>query len=386
MRVAVRRAALALLVFVSCGAPPKKVCWTLPSPPPTYDPDEDKDEVQVAFLGVGGLLIRWQRAAVMTAPLYSNPTIGELALSEIHPDRQLIEKLMWHDVKDVRAILAGHSHYDHLMDVPYVALHRAKNADVLGNEAMVKLLAPIKRDLAARSPPNRLWSLEKNPIYDVPGAPIRIRGIVSEHSPQVGPQFVTRTARVLSWFIPFPRVTFWRGEDERELESLPVRVGNWPAGTTLAYVVELLAPGSSTVAFRIYYQDSPTRPSYGYPDWPASPHTYDLAVLTMGGATEFHDFPGDIVRYLKARFVMGIHWEDFFNPRQLPVQGQYNRKERIQYAPAVSEGRFLKAVRKAQPPGGRAIVPCPDHVTTFTRGAGGWEITGGVAAWGKGRD
>ena len=92
-------AALAFLAALSCGAP-RKLCVTLPSPPPVHDPLADKDEVQVTFLGVGGVIVRWQGAAVMTAPLYSNPTIGEIALSEIHTDRQRIDALMRQDLHE----------------------------------------------------------------------------------------------------------------------------------------------------------------------------------------------------------------------------------------------------------------------------------------------
>jgi hypothetical protein len=159
---------------------------------------------------VGGVLIRWQGASIMTAPLYSNPTIGELALSEIHVDRQRINGLMRQDVSDVAAILSGHSHYDHLMEVPFVALHKATKADIVGNDAMVKLLHPIEEDLEGRAPPNHLVSLERRSDYDVPGAPIRVRAVISEHSPQIGPRLISHTARLIGWLFPLPEVTFWR--------------------------------------------------------------------------------------------------------------------------------------------------------------------------------
>jgi hypothetical protein len=376
-------AAFACLAAMACGSLPTKPCSTLPSPSPALDPIADRDGVQVTFLGVGGVIIRWQGAAVMTAPFYSNPTVGEMALSEIHSDRQLIDALMRQDVSGVAAILSGHSHYDHLMDVPYLALHKARKADIVGNNAMVKLLHPIQAALEARTPPNHLVSLEDQRSYDAPSASMRIRAVLSEHSPQIGPALVSRTARLLGWLIPLSVVTLWRGEDEYDQTTLPTRVGGWPAGTPLAFVIELLEPGTTRVVFRIYYQDSPTREGHGYPDWPTSPHAYDLAILTVGGATEFRSFPADIVKYLKAKFVMGAHWEDFFNPRMLPLTGQSNRPEKILYAPGVDEGKFLRAVGGAQAPGGRAIVPCPDKTTTFRKGASGWEITGDDGGWTK---
>lgn len=312
----------------------------------------------------------------MAAPLYSNPTIGEIALSEIHADRQRIDGLLRQDVSNVRAIVSGHTHYDHIMDVPYVALHKAKSADLVGNNALVKLLDPIKASLGET---RKMVSLESPspPVYDVPGTRFRIRSVVSQHSPQMGPRLIGSVPRLLGFFIPFPGVTLWRGEDELPAKELPVRVGTWPAGTTQAFVIELLDP-DDTVAFRIYYQDSPTVPPYGYPDWPKASSRYDLAILCLGGATEYRAFPRDIVRYLGPAYVMGIHWENFFDPRPLPTPGDTNVTEKIHYAPGVKEGKFLSAVREVQPAGGRAIVPCPDKVATFRKGPSGWEIEDGT--------
>jgi hypothetical protein len=366
--------------LAACVSIRPKMCTTL-----VAEPAYSADTVQVAFLGVGGVIVRWQGKAIMTAPLYSNPTVVEMALSEIHVDRQRIDGLMrdsLHDLKDVRAILSGHSHYDHLMDVPYIALHRATNAEVIGNDSMVKLLDPIAKDLD----PRKLVSLQK-PLANeqlVPGTRFRVRSILSQHSPQFGPRLEGRTARLLAWLLPLPNVSLWRGEDEYPMARLPVRVGEWAGGTTLAYVIELLEPDSDDVAFRIYYQDSSTRPPFGFPPKKGTgDYKYDLAILCLGGATEYHDFPRDIVAHLAPEYVIGVHWEDFFNPRELGDPTKLGVREEIHYAPGVHEKDFLTAVRAAQPSGGRAIVPCPDKTTAFTRTGGVWSIPSGDPDWTK---
>jgi hypothetical protein len=266
------------------------------------------------------------------------------------------------------------------MDVPYVALHRARDADIVGNNALVKLLDPIKASLG---PTRTLVSLESPspPVYDVPRTRFRIRSVASQHSPQIGPRLIGTLPRLLG-FLFFPTVTLWRGEDEEPAKDLPIRAGDWVAGTTQAFVIELL-DASGAVAFRIYYQDSPTLPPYGYPDWPNNPNRYDLAILCMGGSTEYKSFPRDIVRYLGPAYVMGIHWEDFFNPRPLPT-AERKPDEKIHYAPGVKEGRFIGAVRDALPAGGRAIVPCPDQVATFRKDARGWQLAD-EAGWSRPR-
>jgi len=379
-RTGARRIASFLLLasLAGCATPRPKICTTL-----VAEPVYSTETVQVVFLGVGGVIVRWEGQSIMTAPLYSNPTIGEMALSEIHVDRQRIDGLMresQHELKGVRAILTGHSHYDHLMEVPYIALHRAINAEVIGNDAMVKLLAPIAKELY----PRRLVSLQDPPAdgHLVPGTRFRIQSVRSQHSPQIGPRLQGRTAQLLAWLFPLPDVSLWRGEDEHPAERLPVRAGEWPGGIALAYVIELLQPGSDDVAFRIYYQDSPTQPPYGFPSEKHT-YTYDLAILCMGGATEYPEFPRDIVAHLAPRYVMGVHWEDFFNPRKLGDTAEASVREEIQYAPGVEEKDFLAAVRGAQPSGGQAIVPCPDKATVFTRTGKVWRIPGSDPDWTK---
>jgi hypothetical protein len=362
--------------LLSCVRP--KVCTTL-----VPEPAADKDTVQVTSLGVAGIIIRWQGAAIMTAPLYSNPTMVEIALSEVHTDRQRIDSLLRQEVSSVRAILSGHTHYDHLMDVPYVALNLAKKADIIGNDEMLKLLHPIRKELQGRTPPNDLVSLEHATApYPVPGTPIRIRAVLSEHAPQLGPRLLAKQLGLLGRLIDLPSVTLWRGEHETDLDRTPVRAGEWPLGTPLAYVIELLDPATQAVAFRIYYQDTSTRKPYGYPERPGG-DTYQLAMLTMGGATEVKDFPREIVQHLDAQFVVGIHWEDFFSPRALALKQEINRTEKIRYAPGVRENEFLKIARAAQTSGGRALVACPDQVMTFRRVSGRWQVMGDETGWSR---
>jgi hypothetical protein len=310
----------------------------------------------------------------MTAPFYSNPTMGEIALTEVHSDANRIDALLHQDVSDVRAILVGHSHYDHAMDVPFLSSRKVSGATVVGNDALGKLLAPIRTSL-----PGGIVSLEHrdacaDPGYDVRDSRFRVRAIPSEHSAQIG-------KNLLYGLITFPKVALWRGEPFDPGVALPTRVGAWPAGTTLAFVIDLLEAGTDDVAFRIYYQDSPTRQPVGYPPTCLSGRPVDLAVLCVGGASELPRFPGDIVRTIRPRFVLGAHWEDFFNPREIPVQRGRTVRERIGLLPGVKPSRFLKVVGKELPPGGQAVVPCPDAVTYFTRLHGTWTIAATDAEW-----
>src|SRR5262245_8387755 len=92
----------------------------------------DPARVQVRFLGVGGFSIRRGGDVVLAAPLYSSPEPGALIAGTIPPEpKALDEFFVAHglntDAPDIRAIISGHGHYDHLMDTKYF-LDRAPSA------------------------------------------------------------------------------------------------------------------------------------------------------------------------------------------------------------------------------------------------------------------
>ena len=297
----------------------------------------------------------------------------------------------------MRAIVVGHAHYDHAMDIPYIAVKKAPQASIYGSHTLVRVLAPLADQMGTSNPLISLedqalcrienpsddpCAREKDPCAQTGPVPLagsrrfRLWPITSEHSPQLGPGLVLGPFRRLA---PFAPVTLWRGQLLVPARTLPSRAGGWPTGTVLAYVIELLNESGKDAVFRIYYQDSPTRRPIGYP--PRCVGRIDLALLCVGGATELQEFPQDIVAEIKPKFVMGAHWEDFFNPRPLPLPGQRDVKESIRPVAGVKVEAFLKAVGRVLPAGGQATVPCPEAVTYFQRDGEGWKIVKTTASW-----
>lgn len=369
------------------------------------------DAVEVRFLGVGGFLIRYgsggQWDTVLTAPLYSNPTFGEIATQPVNPDGRLIDALLPQEADEARAIFVGHGHYDHLMDVPWVATRRARQAVIYGNDAVydvlqtspdvkarVKSLEPLANQACHWTGNCRAGTPPWTP-YRVPGMRLRVWSILSEHSPQFvlpGP---------LAWLFPNP-VHLWRGTPFEPPTRLPTRPGDWPEGTVLAYVFDFLTVDSSAadtlwdspqVAFRVYYQDSSARLPFGYPPEVYREHPpglaprVDLALLCVGGSEEIPGSAGEIVRRLAPRFIMGQHWEDFFNPRQLQVPRPPKRAREPAYetyrgliAGADPKG-FEKRLRAALPKDAEYVMACPDAITRFTRTNGSWGIALSSERW-----
>lgn len=385
---------------IGCGVYTRVCLRTAPPRPP------GPRQVQVTFLGVGGFLLQYQtqggpRVALMTAPLYSNPNVLEIATQTVATDQRLVDGLLGPQLGGagdvVAGILSGHAHYDHLMDVPYVALRWTTRADLYGNDAMVKLLDSLRPALKGRrlvSLEERARELEKRRCwtdsdcpaglvdgYESVGDHIRVWPILSEHSAQF---------RIELPFVPkslLPPVHLWRGDLLEARKEMPSRPSEWVEGTTLAYVIDFLDRPGGEIAFRVYYQDSGTRDPYGFP--PACllrQRSVDLAILCLGGAETVRAHPSAIVTRLKPRFAIASHWEDFFNPRTLPLPNtsctpESDSRERFNAIPTGKPKALMRQLRAAMPSRSATTWPCPDTSTTFEFSGGVWRVLSSTADW-----
>jgi hypothetical protein len=316
----------------------------------------DDEKVTVQYLGVSGFLIRRGDDVVLTAPLYSNPSLVEVVANHtIRPDTDLIDRLLPPEASEAKAILVGHSHYDHLMDVPHVALQTAIEADIYGSTTTENLLAPIAGQLGRRMAPVRVVALDGvagdhlAPGEWVPIGPgIRIMALRSEHSPQV-------TLEILSHEMP---IHLWRGRQDRPRQELPRTASDWPEGPTFAFVIDFLDQDGEPV-FRTYYQDSGASEPLGFvPPGMTAAKGVDLAIICVGGDFEnLRNHPKGILENTRPRFVLLSHWEDFF-----VTQDAHDMNGEVFEIPLASERKtpkFRKLVRQALGKDAQEWLPCP---------------------------
>ena len=278
------------------------------------------ETLEVRFLSVQGFAIRWRSTVVMTPPLYSNPPLEAVLAGNAdlpRKDALVRSQLRPEWVRDAAAILVGHSHYDHLMDVPYISKEFAPGATIYGSTTAANLLE------ASGVPRSRLTALNADddnvvdyrPCAEAPaeccvfkagsegrwltiaGGRARIRALCSRHSPQ------------------FARLPVSSQGCERTVPARPPHTADsWKLGDTLAYLIDFLDEDGA-VAFRVYYQDSPTAPRFGYlPDALARERRVDVALLCAGGFNQVDDNPRGILANAKPRHVLLGHWENFFEP------------------------------------------------------------------------
>ncbi|MBI5516959.1 MAG: hypothetical protein HY909_24465 [Deltaproteobacteria bacterium] len=337
--------------------------------------------LEVRFLGVQGFVLRRGGDVVLTAPLFTRASVLDVTFGRVAPDEVAITAgLVPVPLGELSAVVTGHAHYDHLLDVPSV-LRRAPRATLYANRTARHLLAalapdrplcdaaapasPLARDrvLAVDEPSAsavdyRLCPGQRPPgaslegrWVTVPGARVRLRPLCSEHPDQV-------------FFFHFGA-----GSVTADQCALPPRAGDWLEGATTAWLVDFLNDAGRP-AFRVYYQDAPTNGPTGHvPADLLAEKRVDLALLCVGNYDAVRNQPGELLDALRPRFALSGHWEDFFTPASAPPRplpflnlDTYTRRAETALPPPsdaalLVDGRATTARHVVAMPGARFEVP-----------------------------
>jgi L-ascorbate metabolism protein UlaG (beta-lactamase superfamily) len=102
----------------------------------TREADSAARGLTVTFMGVSTLLFDDGDSAIMTDGFFTRP--GRLSLARFRPDSaRIMQALNRGRVERLAAVIPLHSHYDHVMDAPYVA--RWKGAKLVGSSSTSKV-------------------------------------------------------------------------------------------------------------------------------------------------------------------------------------------------------------------------------------------------------
>lgn len=285
-----------LLVVLCLGGCAKDLTGTEPT-----TQQQGLAEPKITYLGVGGWLLNWKGEELLFAPSFSNPSFPPFLVAA-NPKR--IDDYM-PKTKNVTVLLIGHSHYDHLLDVPLIMQKYTPNAIAYGSVTAGHILAavplssrfvnmeakmiPVERDgraepVVVKSDDQR-W--ERNGHF-------RFLAIHSKHAPHVA------------------GIDLLPGDyDKKELSELPKTVFGWREGTTLAWLVDLL-DDDGKIVYRIHYQDSASNPPYGFPPILPDNKRVDVEIICAASTDQVELYPEALLKITQPRKLLIGHWEDFF--------------------------------------------------------------------------
>lgn len=236
--------------------------------------------VQVRFLGVSSLVVSDGTTTLVTDGFVSRPSLWRTLATRIAPDERAIDDALDRAaLREAAAVLVVHSHYDHAMDAPLVALRTG--AVLVGSEST----ANVARGLGF--PEARLRSADAGQPMTF-GA-FRVTCLRSRHFPH-GMAMGEITA---------PLVPPARATEYLEGGSYSILIEH-PAGT-------LLVHGSA-----------------GWVDGALAGRRADVVFLGIAGlATQDAGYTqryfAEVVDAVGPRLVVPIHWDDFSRPLTEPL-------------------------------------------------------------------
>lgn len=254
------------------------------------------NKLQIKYLGAAGYFIKFAECSILTAPFFSNPSLLQIAFRQIQSDESEVDRWLSslsEALKEIEAILVSHCHYDHLMDVPFLAGKYCAAAKIYGNKTMKHILSSLPcsaktvalNDTAGTSSKMGTW-------HYTCGGRIRFMAIESEHSPMLF------------------GIKFFTGRYESDLESVPTRAKQWLEGQVFAFLIDFL-DGNGEVKFRIHYQDAASPLPCRFPPTNDGKRV-DVAIVCLPGFDQVTGYPEEVMKALQPRLVILGHWENLF--------------------------------------------------------------------------
>jgi L-ascorbate metabolism protein UlaG (beta-lactamase superfamily) len=210
---------------------------------------ESREPITLTYLGVAGWQIDAGERTILADPYFSRPDLSGL----VSPDAAAIAR---RSPKRAELIVIGHSHVDHLLDAPSVAL--ATGAQILGSVSTANLAR------ASGVPAERIITVKGGEDYEMGGYSVRV--IPSLHSALDG-------KHAFGGALASP-------------PKLPMRFADYEEGGTFIYLVRIAGHQvliSSTANF-IERELEGLRP--------------DVAIIATGLRQEIYDYTCRLLRVL----------------------------------------------------------------------------------------
>lgn len=273
--------------------------------------------MKVTFFGTTTLLFDDGKDQVLFDAHFTRPSLPRYALGSAPSNTELIdEKLRLHGVDRLRAIFISHSHHDHVMDAPHIAVKTG--AKIYGSASALNVAR------GGNVPEDRLEAFTGNETFDVMG--YRVKVIPSKHSK---PNLLNND---LGQTIDAPL-------------RQPARLRSYKEGGSYDFHV--------TAGDKRYV----IRPSFNYIEGQMAGYKADVLFLGVAGlqkadAEMEKRFFAETVGRLSPKLVIPIHWDNFFSPLTKPVTGMPWFIERTEVV-------FFKLARYCEEKGINCLVQIP---------------------------
>ncbi|HEY4121865.1 MAG TPA: MBL fold metallo-hydrolase [Byssovorax sp.] len=230
--------------------------------------------VRVRWLGTAGFEIEHAGTVLLVDPYVTRASYGACVWRPLAPDLAAVARY----APRADAIVVGHTHFDHALDVPAIALQTG--AKVFGSRSAVALCR------ASGVPEAQVRDVERSPGQDavvVEVGPLELRFYPSAHS------------RFALGRVPFPG-------DIADCDDVPLRIERYRCGAV--FTLEIRVAGKTIVHLG----------SAELVEASLGARSPDLLLLCAAGWTASDRLPERVMAKLAPRAVLLSHWDNFFRP------------------------------------------------------------------------
>nr|MBK7070363.1 MBL fold metallo-hydrolase [Deltaproteobacteria bacterium] len=238
-----------------------------------FEVPSGRGPIRVTWLGTAGFAIEHAGTVVLIDPYLTRASLPTLIASPLRSDHSAIAR---HAPK-ADAIVAGHTHFDHVLDVPAIA--RATGAKVFGSRSCATLC--LGSGVPAAQVVDVEGSMRGEPLQAEVG-PFTLRFIPSVHS------------AFMLGRVPFPG-------DISDCDQVPMRSHHYRCGAVFG--VELRVAGKT-----LYHLGSADLLDV------RAPRDVDLLLMCVAGWTTTPRFTDRVMRAFTPRAILLSHWDNFFSP------------------------------------------------------------------------
>lgn len=255
--------------------------------------------LQIRWLGTACHLLQLGDAAILTDPFVSYHAITKVGLGKIASNEKKV-RAKFADLPPPRAIFIGHSHYDHMLDLPAaMQLPGWKGTPIYGSRTTKNILHGFSPELAGRvhqTETDESW----RQVAVAGNSTVEYMAVLSEHAPQLG------------------RILLYPGKVTEPLTEPPTKADQYKVGETYAYFFRLThrsqiptASRPTQTSFTIYFSGAAANAPIGLPKAdPATP--IDVAILCVPGWKNVKGYPVEVIKRLRPRHIVLSHFDDFF--------------------------------------------------------------------------
>jgi L-ascorbate metabolism protein UlaG (beta-lactamase superfamily) len=282
------------------------------------------EAVRVRWLGTAGHVIETATATLLVDPFLTRPSLLRTATTRLVPDEDAISR---HVPNRVDAVVCGHSHYDHLLDAPRIAMRTG--AKIIGSASTCSFAR------AAGVAEDKLVAIGPDGGTAIVGD-VEVRFVPSKHG------------RIAFGRVPFP------GEVPAP-PRLPARMHHYKMGGAYGIFVKDRTSGVS-----LYHNGSADLVDAALDGLAA-----DVLLVGLAGRQGTRDYLARLVRALSPRVVVPTHHDAFFAPLERGV----HLLPRIDLEGFFEESRLLSpnATRVAPGYDEDLVVPATDPRGAFLR-------------------